>query len=342
MKWSEYANLAQLSLEKFYLADTKEQFLNNFYPTENPEEDNKVFNYWWLAHLVEVRLDAYLRTKKQADLEIAENTYLHNKNRNGGTLIHDFYDDMLWNALAAYRLYKETGKPIYLEDAQLVWQDLVDTGWNNIMGGGFAWRRPQMYYKNTPVNAPFIILSCWLYNEFNETKYLEWAMKTYEWQTKVLVREDGFVEDGINRLEDGAIDYEWKFTYNQGVYIGANLELYRITKEAKYLDTANKTADISLKELTEDGIFKDEGNGGDEGLFKGIFYRYFTDLMEETANKTYRNFVFNSCQVLVDNAKLDGYLLMGMNWKEKPSGKIPYSAELSGMIALEMAAKLER
>ncbi|MBA5827904.1 glycoside hydrolase, partial [Escherichia coli] len=79
-----------------------------------------------------------------------------------------------------------------------------------------------------------------------------------------------------------------------------NLELYRITKDAKYLDTANKTADISLKELTEDGIFKDEGSGGDEGLFKGIFYRYFTDLMEETANKTYRNFVFNSCQVLVD------------------------------------------
>ncbi|EGY0106765.1 glycoside hydrolase, partial [Listeria monocytogenes] len=31
MKWYEYANLAQLSLEKFYLADTKEQFLNNFY-----------------------------------------------------------------------------------------------------------------------------------------------------------------------------------------------------------------------------------------------------------------------------------------------------------------------
>lgn len=50
---------------KFYLADTKEQFLNNFYPTENPEEDNKVFNYWWLAHLVEVRLDAYLRTKNK-------------------------------------------------------------------------------------------------------------------------------------------------------------------------------------------------------------------------------------------------------------------------------------
>ncbi|MBC2008398.1 glycoside hydrolase [Listeria welshimeri] len=341
MKWSEYANLAQQSLEKFYLADTKEQLLNNFYPTENPEEDNKVFNYWWLAHLVEVRLDAYLRTNKQADLEIAEHTYMHNKTRNGGTLVHDFYDDMLWNALAAFRLYKTTGKKLYLEDAKLVWQDLVDTGWNDTMGGGFAWRRPQMYYKNTPVNAPFIILSCWLYNELHETKYLEWAIKTYEWQTKVLVRKDGFVEDGINRLEDGAIDTEWKFTYNQGVYIGANLELYRITKEAKYLATANKTADISLKELTEDGIFKDEGSGGDEGLFKGIFYRYFTDLIEETANKTYLDFVFNSCQILVDNAKVDGYLLMGMNWKEKTSGKIPYSAELSGMIALEMATKLE-
>ncbi|MBF2641706.1 glycoside hydrolase family 76 protein [Listeria seeligeri] len=342
MKWSEYATLAQKSLEKFYQADTEEQFLNNFYPIKNIEEDNKVFNYWWLAHLVEVRLDAYLRTKQQADLDVAEWTYAHNKNRNGGTLVHDFYDDMLWNALAAFRLYKVTGKSVYLDDAKLVWQDLVDTGWNDIMGGGFAWRRPQMYYKNTPVNAPFIILACWLYNELQEQKYLDWAIKTYEWQTKILVRADGFVEDGINRLEDGAIDREWKFTYNQGVYIGANLELYRITKDSKYLEMANKTAEVSLQELTENGIFKEEGSGGDEGLFKGIFYRYFTDLIEETNNQSFRDFVTSSCQVLVDHAMVDGHLLMGMNWKEKPSSQIPYSAELSGMIALEMAAKLEK
>lgn len=341
MKWSEYATIAQQSLEKFYRAETEEQFLNNFYPSEDLKKDNEVFNYWWLAHLVEVRLDGYLRTKKQEDLQIAEDTYSHNKNRNGGTLIHDFYDDMLWNALAAFRLYKATEKQVYLADAMLVWQDLVDTGWNDTMGGGFAWRRPQMYYKNTPVNAPFIILSCWLYNEHQEQKYLDWALKTYEWQTKVLVREDGFVEDGINRLEDGKIDLEWQFTYNQGVYIGANLELYRITKDDYYLQAANQTAKIALQELTSNDVFKEEGSGGDEGLFKGIFYRYFTDLIEETANDSFRDFVTQSCRILVDNAMIDNYLLMGMNWAEKPHGKIPYSAELSGMIALEMVAKLE-
>ncbi|WP_239254095.1 glycoside hydrolase family 76 protein [Listeria ilorinensis] len=340
MNWNEYADLAQKSLTYFFAADDQ-QFLNNFYPTDSPE-DNQVFNYWWLAHTVDVRLDAFLRTENGAYLELAEATYTYNKNRNGGTLRHDFYDDMLWNALCAFRLYKVTEKDAYLEDAVFVWQDLVDTGWNDIMGGGFAWKRPQMDYKNTPVNVPFIILSTWLYQELGDKQYLDWALKTYDWQRKVLVRADGFVEDGINRMGDSKIDTNWTFTYNQGVYIGANLGLYRITKEAIYLERAIQTADISLELLVSDGVFKDEGEGGDEGLFKGIFYRYLEDLYQLTGEQRYLNFMEESCEILVANAEKEGHLLMGMDWHKPAASKVPFSAELSGMMALEMVAKSKK
>lgn len=336
--WNEVANLAQSSLGYFYKADDK-QFLNNFYPLQS-EEDNKIFNYWWLAHTVDVRLDAYLRTNDEQYLQLAESTYAYNKNRNGQTLKHDFYDDMLWNALAAFRLYKTTEKEEYLKDAIFVWEDLVETGWNDICGGGFAWRRPQMYYKNTPVNAPFIILSTWLYQELKEERYLLWADKTFIWLKETLLRDDEFIEDGINRLEDGKIDTKWEFTYNQGVYIGCCIELFNITQDQQYMERAIKNAKITIERLSDGKVFHDEGEGGDEGLFKGIFYRYFTQLIEMTNNDEFKTFLEEGTSVLIQNALKENHLLMGMDWYKPTDGKIPFSAQLSGMMAIEMTAKL--
>ena len=58
------------------------------------------------------------------------------------------------------------------------------------------------------------------------TRDLEWARRIFEWQRQTLVDpETGLVWDGINRQGDGRIDKDWKFTYCQGVYIGAAVEL---------------------------------------------------------------------------------------------------------------------
>ena len=35
----------------------------------------KPSNYWWIAHLVDIRIDAYLRTNDTAYLQQAEETY---------------------------------------------------------------------------------------------------------------------------------------------------------------------------------------------------------------------------------------------------------------------------
>lgn len=340
-KWQERAEIGQMSFDYYYASDDAKQLYNNFYPTTDVAEDNKIFNYWWLAHLIDARLDGYLRTGEQRYLDMADQVYRYSKHRNGDTLIHDFYDDMLWNGLALLRFYEITKNDEYLAEAKLIWQDLVDTAWNDIAGGGFAWRRPQMYYKNTPVNGPFIILSTRLYQLLGDEPYLDWALKTYEWQKQVLVRSrDGFVEDGINRENDGKIDCDWQFTYNQGVYIGANVELFKITGEHEYLDAAMQTAKTAIELLTVDGVFKDEGEGGDEGLFKGIYYRYLIDLLELQDDEQLRDFVFSSCEQLWQHCFDGKHLLASKDWRYSAKGKIAFSTELSAMFALEMAAKI--
>lgn len=72
--------------------------------------------------------------------------------------------------------------------------------------------------------------------------------------------ETCFVWDGMNREGDGKIDKEWKFTYCQGVMLGAALEYYRITGEKEQLELAEKIARRAVVELAgEDGIFNYEG-----------------------------------------------------------------------------------
>ena len=57
--WTERADLVQHSLEKYFGAPG-EQLLHNTCPSE--PGDDEVFNYWWLAHLIDVRVDAFERT----------------------------------------------------------------------------------------------------------------------------------------------------------------------------------------------------------------------------------------------------------------------------------------
>lgn len=339
--WDLIAEKAQKSLDYFYQSEDSSQYLNNFYPMES-ETDNEIFNYWWLAHTVDVKIDGYLRTNNKKYLDEAEEVYYYNKARNKGTLVHVYYDDMLWNALASFRLYEITSKPVYLEDAKIVWQDLVDTGWNDHMGGGFAWRKIQMDYKNTPVNLPFIILSLKLYQLENKEMYLNWAYKTWDWTKEVLLRDTFFVEDGINREGDGRIDIQWEFTYNQGVFIGSCIEFYHITKDYEFIRMAKRNADESIRLLSDGKVFKDEGEGGDEGLFKGIFYRYFAELAIILNEEKYVDFIEDGITVLVENAESEHHFMMGMDWYKPQSKKTPFSAQLSGIMAIEMFVKISK
>lgn len=265
--WQDRVERAQTAfLEAFW--DENRQMFHNLAP-ELPEADRQ-FNYWWQAHALDVLVDAYERTGKEIYSERIASLYEGLLERNGGDLINEFYDDMEWMALALLRASEATENSRYADASKELWA-FIKTGWSEVQGGGVAWKTTQRAYKNTPANAPAVILAGRLHRISGDPDDLAWALKIYDWLTETLVDpETGYVWDGINRQGDGAVDEAWAFTYNQGTYIGASLTLYELTGEARYLSAARRTATTALERFTDgEGVFVPEG-AGDGSLFRGI------------------------------------------------------------------------
>jgi len=339
--WSARADLAQRSLDHFFGAPAP-QLINNSYP----EADNAVFNYWWLAHVIDARLDAFQRSGDQAWLEAAEATSRNLRERNGGSLFNDYFDDMLWYALALLRLHEAGGSAEYLESAREIWSHVVEFGWNDQQGLSVAWHKEQLHYKNTPANGPFAILSARLYAIDGDEERLRYGLAAFDWLTATLVGADGFVEDGINREGDSRVDLHWRFTYNQGLYVGAAVALSRVSDRDDLLTLATRTALTAIRELSDGAVFGDEGDGGDEGLFKGVYYRYLGTLLGEldpdsADAKILAGFVRSSTDELWEHGQRDEWLLAADDWRHALDTPVHYSTQLSAIMATELRAALE-
>lgn len=338
--WDERASVVQAAFQEQYW-DEKRGLFNNAAPCML-QLCTDPFHYWWQAHALDVLIDGYERTADEAYRTKVDAMYQGILDRNGA-FPNLYYDDMEWMALAWLRAYDVWEDERYREAADILWKD-IQTGWNDAMGGGIAWRKEQLDYKNTPANAPAVILAARLYERFGDPADLDWAKKIYDWQKETLVDpETGLVWDGINRQGDGRIDKEWQFTYGQGVYIGAGVALYRATGEQGYLDDAKRTATYVLEQMTspEGQMLPSEG-GDDGGLFKGILVRYLGELIREDEEST------ELAQMLETNAEslwtfgMDGERkLFGPAWTQTPEQVVQMSTQLSGMMLLEQVAKLQ-
>lgn len=344
--WSARADIAQHSLDHHF-GVSGIQFLANSHPHDRGTTE--VFNYWWLAHVIDARADAWERTGDSAWISRAVAARDNIVERNGGQLFNDYFDDMLWFALALERVHRATGKQQYLDEAIAIWDHVIAEGWNETLGWSLAWRKQQLAYKNTPANGPLVILGVRLSRLDATREYLSYAQRAFEWLTANLVGADGFVEDGINREGDGRVDTQWRFTYNQGLYIGAAVELYAATGDDALLGRAVQTAVTAVRELSDGTVFPDEGDGGDEGLFKGVYYRYLGELLAVLADSSsftaeraeLERFLRAGTDALWANGVVAGTLLPGNDWSKPPVEWIPYSTLLSAIFAVEQRARLE-
>lgn len=315
----------------------------------NEKNNSTTFHYWPQAHGLDVLVDAYLRTGKAEYKTYMNNWFTGVNRKNGNTFLNEFYDDMDWNALAMLRAFDATGDQKFKTAVDAVWAD-IKTGWNTTMGGGIAWRKAMPYYKNTPANAPAAILAARLYKKSNNADDLAWAKKIYTWLKDSLYNKStGWVYDGMNSDKDGKRNTTWKFTYNQGTFIGAAVELYSITNDAGYLNDALQAANFTLTDNTltnfTDNLLRDEG-GGDGGLFKGVFVRYLTQLilapgMVSTDKQRYANFLKHNAQTLWNNGTDKSYLLYGTYWKTSPGTSTDFTTQASGAMLIEAAALLK-
>jgi predicted alpha-1,6-mannanase (GH76 family) len=318
------------------------------YFNDGSNGSNTGFGYWPQAHALDVLTDAYVRTGDIFYKNYFDKWYEGVGKKNGNSFFNEFYDDMEWNALAMLRVYNATSDAKFLSACRDVWTD-IQTGWNTQGHGGIAWKKDQLYSKNACSNGPAAILAARLYRQFNDNTDKEWALKIYRWEKDYLFNPaNGAVFDNLN-ANTGEVNTSWIFTYNQGTFLGAALELFEITGEKSYMNDAIKTANYTLSSLVNasDQVLKSEG-AGDGGLFKGIFIRYFTQLilsdgLDESTRKRYIHFLKHNGTVLWNEGTDKQQVLFGTYWKTKPSnGRTGLSEQLSGCMLMEALALLQK
>jgi predicted alpha-1,6-mannanase (GH76 family) len=344
--WASRADAAQQTLADLFWRTDLSMFSSQ--TPRQPDPGKERFNYWWQAHGVDVLVDGLVRTGAPQYRQRLAEIYQGLVARVGTDLINEWYDDMEWMALAFLRASDATGEAAYKRAVMTLWAD-IKTGWNDEQGGGIAWRKPQLDYKNTPANAPAVILGARLYQRFGNADDLTWAKRIYDWQKANLVDpETGFVWDGKNRTGDGRVDKDWEFTYCQGVFIGAGVELYRVTGDQSYLRDAARTVAAARAKLTrpETGTLRSEGDGdmaGDVGLFKGILMRYLGELVAADPSQTDAiQLIGCNGEQLWNEGKAEGRALFGVDWAHKPGEAVSLSVNLSGVMLVEQMALLEQ
>lgn len=343
VSWNERAADAQASIWKAYW--------NSFnYRFNNYESGNTELNYFWQAQALDVLVDQENRTDSPEN--IAKVSYLYTGVEQANTgFIYDDFGNMEWMALATLRAYNSTKNHLYLNTAKELWMDII-AGWDTTaVAGGISTNKTEINYKNTPANAPAVILGARLFTQNNDSSYFKWSLKIYTWLNKTLVdTSSGLVWDGINRNNDGALERRI-YTYNQGAYIGASLELFNITKDTRYLSNANKVMNAVLNNLVNQSTSILYENGmGDACLYKGILIRYVTDLifvpgLDADLKTKYVNFIAANANSLWTKAKRETDAIFNSNWSAvlgSTMNNLPLSSQLSAAMLLESMAKLEK
>jgi len=338
INWSAAADSSSSSFVQLYWNGA-----DNYFNYNNTGQ--KDFNYWPQAHALDVLTDAYTRTNQNIYKTTISLWYDGVKKKNGNTFLNEFYDDMEWNALAMLRAYNATQDVRFKNSALDIWKD-IQTGWNSNAGGGVSWKKDQPYSKNACSNGPACILAARLFQQFGDASNKEWALKIYGWEKENLFNPaNGAVYDNIDS-RTGTVQSSWIFTYNQGTFLGSAIELYKITGEKGYLNDAIKAADYTLNNLVDsnDRLLKSEGNG-DGGLFKGVFIRYFAQLillpdLDAATRKRYVNFFKLNAETLWRTGTNKQSVLYGTYWKTKPGSNSELTTQTSGAMLIEAAALL--
>jgi len=337
-------------------------FWNSTYGYFNDASGSDSWNghYWPQAHALDVLVDAYVRTGDEFYKRYMEFWLIGVRAANHNTWNNTYIDDMEWIGLAALRAYQATGIENFLKTCMDVWDGTDDDmtsekasygikrAWSDAGGGGIFWEgNRNRHSKNACSNGPAALLAANLYHEFGKAEDKEWAVKIYAWLRETLFdTESGAVYDNLNTRTDRVNTRV--YTYNTGTFLGAAVELYKITGDKTYIDDAIKAADYTITVLINpvDNLLRSEGTG-DGGLFKGIFIRNFAQLIlsdgiSDEVRQRYIDFLTHNGETLWKEGTNKESVLFGPYWKTPPGDATGLTPQLSGCMLMEALAMLQK
>jgi predicted alpha-1,6-mannanase (GH76 family) len=238
--------------------------------------------YWIFAQTFDTLLDGVERTKGEHYKGLVETLY---ESQNAVGWSRNYYDDENWMTLALMRAYDLTGDASYLTEATSLYADIMN-GWDTTCCGaapGGIWWDKAHTQKATAANAGPVIAGVRLSERTNDASYLAFAKKVYAFWTANMV--DPTTHQVIDHIDSNGTLVRYKFTYNEGLVIGAGAELFRVTSDPQYTTlatlvegylAANETKASSPGPVLYDGT--NSGCTGDCAQFKGIAFRYLASL----------------------------------------------------------------
>ncbi|RSM66569.1 fructose-bisphosphate aldolase [Amycolatopsis sp. WAC 01376] len=288
------------------------------------------WNYWWQAHLLDTLVDAQLRDPSPDRLKLIDRFVLSMRLRNFGKWINDYYDDIAWLGLALQRA-GQLGLDV--RGGLEAISSRLREGWTDDAGGGIWWRVGDDF-KNAPANGPAAIFHA----REGATQH---ARGLTDWMTERLVDpESGLVWDGL-RVGSGEL-VKHIFTYCQGVYLGACLELSE-------LDRVERTIRAVAEHVAPNGVIRGQ-EGGDGGLFGGILARYLALAAPLSSSGIARDLVIRSAEACWSGAAETPHgPLFSADWAT-PAPSLPLagdaperdlSVQVSAWMLLEAAATLD-
>jgi predicted alpha-1,6-mannanase (GH76 family) len=219
------------------------------------------WHYWWQAHLLDCLVDAQLRHPTPRRSGQIAGMVRGVRLRNLGRWTNDYYDDIAWFGLAALRAGPRARSG---PRAVAAITDRLRGG--RTESGAIRWRRGDDF-TNAPANGPAAILLA-------RTCDVERAAEITDWMATTLLDDDGLVIDGVRPRERATTTY----TYCQGVYLGACVELAQRDGDARWRERAEAVLAATAAGLAEPGgVVRGYDDGGDGGLFNGILARYLAD-----------------------------------------------------------------
>ncbi len=241
-----------------------------------------VSGYWPFAQAFDAVIDAVDRTDGARFGGWIEGLYLA-ENARGWS--RDYYDDENWMTLALMRAYDRNHSAKYLDQAKSLFAD-IEAGWDTTCCGanpGGIWWNKTHTQKATASNAGPVIAGVRLAARTGDAAALAFAEKVYAYWRANMVDPSTFAV--FDHFDPSGTIVKYRFTYNEGLMIGAAVELYGATKNSSYLDDAHhiaahmlaaETTTTAYGKVLFDGTNTSCNN--DCQQFKGIGFRYLSEL----------------------------------------------------------------
>ena len=294
---------------------------------------------WQPALALDAVLNTYERTRDLRYLRVIERSFARYRGRRSY-----FYDDDGWYLNAWLRAYDLTGGPQFLGEAQSLFTEMT-RAWDDTCDGGLWWRK-RRDYKNAITNELFLLAAARLHRRAAPVpgglSYLDWALGAWNWfEASGMINSRNQINDGLDGacVNNGGVTW----TYNQGVILGALVELWRITGDRAHLHRAESIADATItNQVTAGGILRESCEPTDctanGQIFKGVFAQGLARLYDavRAERPDYGGFLEANAESLwrAGRDRRNGF---GLRW-QGPVGQVTAATQTSALLLLGAVA----